>query len=401
MWQRFTPNLDCAVVAGIDLNGLGVVRALARTGVPVVALDTDLSKPTAATRYGMKVRLRALSGEVFIDDLLTLRERFGRDPVLFLTQEASVGTVSALRNRISGAYRFTMPDDAVMRILLDKISFQALAERHGFPVPGAVHLTNETAANLKQLRYPCVLKPAAKDSEYGRKFAKAYKVGTAEEAGRLWEQVRRTANRVIVQEWIEGGDSDVFFCLQHRTSAQSTASFVGRKLCQWPPLVGGTASCMPAREFAAELESLTERFFAAAGFAGIGSMEYKRDRRDGRFYMVEPTVGRTDHQEEVAALNGVNIPLAAYRSELGLPVPESREIESPRVWRDPIGCALSREAGAEIPPISGRVKNCDAYLRASDPGPYAALKFQAMRNRFSRIIRRTKKVAPLTPAKSC
>ncbi len=45
----------------------------------------------------------------------------------------------------------------------------------------------------------------------------------------------------------------------------------------------------------------------------MGSMEYKRDRRDGRFHMIEPTVARTDFQEEVATLNGMNIPLASYR----------------------------------------------------------------------------------------
>ena len=395
MRQRISPELDYAVVAGIDLNGLGVVRALARANVPVIALDTDISKATAATRHGIKVQVSALSGDAFVDDLLRLRERFERNPVLFLTQEASVGTISASRDRIDSAYRFTMPDDSVMRTLLDKSSFQVLAERQGFPVPRAVHLTNDTAANLKNLRYPCVLKPAAKDPEYGRKFAKAYKVGTAEEAVRLWEQVRRTVDRVIVQEWIEGGDSDVFFCLQYRTPTQSTASFVGRKLCQWPPLVGGTASCMPAREFDAELSSLTDRFFTAAGFAGMGSMEYKRDRRDGRFYMIEPTVGRTDHQEEVAVLNGVNIPFAAFTSELGLRFPEPQESGPPRVWRDPIASARSRDVGAEVPQVSRQVRTYDAYFRASDPGPYAALKWQGVRNRWSRILRRTRQAAAL------
>jgi D-aspartate ligase len=46
-------------------------------------------------------------------------------------------------------------------------------------------------------------------------------------------------------------------------------------------------------------------------------MEFKRDTRTGRFFMVEPTVGRTDYQEEVATLNGANISYAAYCGELG------------------------------------------------------------------------------------
>ena len=45
-------NAACAVVAGLDLNGLGVARSLARAGVRFIALDTELNKPTTATRYG-------------------------------------------------------------------------------------------------------------------------------------------------------------------------------------------------------------------------------------------------------------------------------------------------------------------------------------------------------------
>ena len=387
--KEISADLDYAVVAGLDLNGLGVVRALASAGVPVVALDTNFSKPTAATRYGLKLRVGAVSGDLFIDELLRLRESFGRSPVLFLTQEASVDTVSALRERISPAYRFTMPPDPVMRDLLDKIHFQRIAERHGFPVPRAVHLRNGgDPGALDQLRYPCVLKPAAKNPEYGRRFLKAYKVGSAVDALRLWEEVRTAADRVTVQEWIEGGDSDVYFCLQYRTAGGPAASFVGRKLCQSPPLVGGTASCIPAPEYAAELESLTNEFFAASGFSGMGSMEYKRDRRDGRFYMVEPTVGRTDMQEEIASLNGVNIPEAAYRCELGLSVPPAETVNPPRGWRDPIGSSIARGAGAKVArELTTGIRVQDAYFRADDPAPFFALKLRGVRNKISRIAR--------------
>src|SRR5689334_13495845 len=297
--RRISASANYAVVAGLELNGLGVVRALAAAGVPVIALDTDLAKPTAATRHGVKRAVRSLSGEAFIEDLLQLRAELTNTPVLILTEEASVSTVSSQRARISSEYRFTLPPDPVVQDLLDKHRFQDIAERSGFPVPRAVGLIKgREPAGLEHLSYPCVVKPATKDPEYGRWFAKAYKVSTPEEALQLWEKMGSVTDRLIVQEWIEGDDSDVYFCLQYRTGNGPAASFVGRKLCQWPPQVGGTASCMPAPEFADQLTDLTNQFFAAVGFVGMGSIEYKRDRRNGRFYMVEPTVGRTDLQEE-------------------------------------------------------------------------------------------------------
>src|SRR5205807_3903341 len=103
------PVADYAVVAGLDLNGLGVVRALARAGIAVAGLDSDLNKPTAATRHGVKLRVNMLSGDEFIAELIRLRTLFGSSPVLFLTQEASVRTVSAAREKLAGIYRFTLP----------------------------------------------------------------------------------------------------------------------------------------------------------------------------------------------------------------------------------------------------------------------------------------------------
>lgn len=384
----------CAVVAGLDLNGLGVVRSLGQAGVRVLALDTELKKATAATRFGAKRRVKALSGPIFVEELLALRARFASNPVLLLTQEGSVATVSAERARLAGAYRFTMPSHALMEDLLDKLRFQALAESHGFPIPRAVRLVRGQPADaVGQLRYPCALKPTTKDPEYGKRFAKAYKVGSADEVHRLWSAMHEVVDEMIVQEWIEGGDSDVYFCLWYRHStAQPSISFVGRKICQWPILVGGTASCMPAPEAAAELTVLTDGFFNAVGFVGIGSMEYKRDPRDGRFYMIEPTVGRTDYQEEIATLNGVNIPVAVVRGELGLPLPPSQTVVPAHAWRDPFGYANARLAGAPDPmfAISPTIKLDDAYFRMNDPMPSMALILQSVRNRVSRILQKKK-----------
>jgi D-aspartate ligase len=391
MTSRLKISAECAIVVGIDLNGLGVIRSLGAAGVPVMALDTELNKPTAATRFGQKKRIRALSGPELVADLLSLRAQLDCNPVLLLTQEPSVATVSAAREQLSGAYHFTMPSALLMEELLNKISFQELAERHSYPIPRALRLFDDASLeHVRELRYPCIVKPTSKHPEYGRRFAKAYKVSAAHEVFRLWSAMREVVSDVIVQEWIEGADSDVYFCLQYRPpGGGQSVSFVGRKTCQWPIQVGGTASCMPAPEVAEELTAVTDGFFAAVGFIGVGSMEYKRDPRDGKFYMVEPTVGRTDYQEEIASLNGVNIPLAIFRGELGLSMPASTQATSPRGWRDPFGHARAREAGAldPIQLLSPGIRICDAYRRFDDPMPYIALKWAGVRRRLATVFR--------------
>jgi D-aspartate ligase len=375
-----------AVVAGIDLNGLGVLRSLGAERVPLVALDTDLSKPTLATRFGRKVRVDALSGPQFVEALVALRDQFDRNPVLILTQEASVATVSEERERLSEIYRFTLPAPEIVRDLQDKMRFQTLAEQIGSPVPHAASIDKTSGvAPARSLRYPCVIKPKTKDARYGARFGKACKVASPEELESLWPSMRELASDFIVQEWIEGKDHDIYFCLQYRPRNGTNTSFVGQKMYQWPPLVGGTASCIPGPEVADELTRLTNHFFDRAGFSGIGSMEYKRDSRDGRFYLVEPTVGRTDYQEEVATLNGVNIPYAAYLGETGQSAPAARFIPRPMAWRDPIGYARARELESpeSVTESLPRLRVCDAYFRIDDPRPYLALKLQAVKRRLS------------------
>ena len=378
-----------ALVAGVGVNGLGVLRSLARARVPTIALDTDLTKATARTRFGRKIQVRALAGDDFVDSLLEVAGTLSQKPVLILTQEESVATVSAARDRLAGSYRFSMPGHDTMQMLLDKASFQRTAEELNCPIPRSLRLRGTINPEaLGGMRFPCVVKPLTRDPSYASRFAKAYKVSNAQEAADLWSQMRKAVGEVIMQEWIEGEDSDVYFCLQYRGPQKAKPmSFVGRKICQWPPLVGGTASCAPAPDVQDELVALTDAFFAAVGFVGLCSMEYKRDRRDGKFYMVEPTAGRTDYQEEIATLNGVNIPLSAYLGELGLAPPPVVRVNPPHAWRDPIGEHRAHQAGAQgsIARLAPGARVDDAYFRFDDPFPYLFMKCEPVTRRLVQI----------------
>jgi predicted ATP-grasp superfamily ATP-dependent carboligase len=274
---------------------------------------------------------------------------------------------------------------------MDKLQFQDLAERFGFAVPRVVRVdATKGAQPARDLRYPCILKPAYKSTRYAEHFAKAYRVNSPEEVAALWSKIKAVMEEIIVQEWIEGTDSDVYFCLQYRPATGRMSSYVGRKTCQWPPLVGGTATCAPAPEVQAQLAAVTDDFFTRVGFVGLGSMEFKRDLRDGRYYLIEPTVGRTDYQEEIATLNGVNLPVAAYFGEQGMAPPDCRAPERSRAWRDPLGHANAIKAGAADPvlDIATGIDIVDAYFRLGDPFPYLQLKRQALSNRVARLIRR-------------
>lgn len=391
MGEASTP----AVVLGAGINGLGVARSLARARVPTFLLDTDPRCAQMRTRAAKALAIRAMHGDALVDELVRLgTARFaGVRPVLLLTQEESVRTVSQQRERLAPLYRFTLPPAGLVEALQHKQGFQRLAEQFDAPIPRLVQVrTPADIVATETLRYPVAVKPGARDAGYSRRFKKAYRVEGAAECAALLHEILAVMPDVVVQEWIEGHDAAIHFCLQYiDRDGRVAASFTGRKLRSWPPQVGGTASCLPAPAAAAELARLTTQFFRAAGVVGMASMEYKRDANSGAFQMVEPTIGRTDYQEEVATLNGVNLPHAAYCSELGLPLPAPPPRPRAVAWRvhdeDVQSAALQNQSPRSgFDSVDGIT---DALWRCSDPMPWLVQNLarvpRAVRNRLLKL----------------
>lgn len=379
------PEIPVVVVGG-NLNGLGVVRSLARGRIPSYVMSTTRNCPAAWSRHSTFVRTASLQGEPLIDALLRLAQNLRCRPVLILTQDASVHTVSAHRQRLEHCYHVEIPDPDVVETLSDKLSFDALAAHEGFPVPRSCAVRNsEDLDRIDQLLPPLIVKPADKGRVHAGAADRAVRAETVEEARSLARGMLDHVPAVIVQEWIEGPDSEIFFTFFcTRSDGTPNAFFSGRKLQSTPPGVGSTAICIPAPDFAETLERETRRFLERVHYRGLGSLEFKRDVRNGRFLMVEPTVGRTDWQEEIAALGGVNLPVLAYWIALGSDPPNASATATRRcpAWRADFRFKLPAGSRNDIRPI-------DAHFRWSDPLPglYYYLHEQGFRRVWHRLRR--------------
>lgn len=355
-----------AVVLGGGLGGLGVVRSLARGGMPIFVVDKGHGCPAAWSRFARFVNLPGVGGSDLVKELINLSIRIGERPVLILTTDADANTVSAFRNELEPFFRFSLPAPEMVRTLYDKAQFQLLAEREGLAVPRGVILTSPSEFPLiRTLTPPLAIKPADKAPLVSNKENdRPVRVEDWDEATVRAAKMMERAGRLAVQEWIEGDDSDIYFCLFVCSSeGEFLANFSGRKLVCIPPAVGITAICAAAPEVDEELTRLSRQFTERVGYKGIGSLEFKRDRRSGKLLIIEPTVGRIDWQEEIATLCGVNIPLVAYQAEANIAVKESTRPTSRVMWRSSIVHRLP--AGIAPPGASLR----DGYFRFNDPLP--------------------------------
>jgi predicted ATP-grasp superfamily ATP-dependent carboligase len=371
-----------AVVVRGELNGLGVIRSLARGGVPTVLVDTTRLRAGTWSRFCRVRIVEQLHGADFVRDLLDLQRELGGRPVLLLTDEMAVTTVSEHRDQLAAAYRFQLPPADMVTKLSDKARFQEFAEINNLPVPRTAVLKCEVdLARLGNLRFPVIVKPADKRPVYLGATERLHVVSNLAQCNVLCRQLLRTAGELVVQEWIDGPDSNIYFSLFYRgRDPDRLTIFSGRKIVCNPPKIGSTALCVAAPEAANVLEALTRACIELSSYRGLGSIEFKFDSNHQRFVIIEPTVGRTDWQEEIATLNGVNLPLAAYRHEMGLPPLRSTKLTPAAAWQESIAHWTGRFA------LPAAMRIYDGYWRLNDPVPAFVFYGSAATKRLHRNV---------------
>ena len=105
---------------------------------------------------------------------------------------------------------------------------------------------------------PVVVKPADHELAPAERTTRA---DTLAEARAVARRMRCAASSVVVQEWIDGDDDDIYFTLfVCDGQARIVALFTGRKMICEPPLVGSTALCVAATEEHQALAAQTQAF---------------------------------------------------------------------------------------------------------------------------------------------
>jgi len=308
------------VIAGLQNNGLGVVRALGRQGVPVIAVDGDSNAMGSVTKYCQKVWCDDFTGDELIDTLCKIGETLPEKGILFLTMDRSVLLVSEHRERLEEYYLFNMPDKETVDLLMNKGAFKEFAISNGFPMPKTYNIIDLASLDecAQSINYPCILKPQVKTREFiANTPAKAFKVENADELISTYRLISQWEKGAVVQEWIPGPDSNLIFCLYYfNANSEPIAWFTGRKLRQYIPYCG--TACIAEGYHDDFVRDDGIRLFRKVNYRGFGAIEYKKDERDGSYKLIEPTVGRTEHLFALAAASGVNIPYIAYCDLVGI-----------------------------------------------------------------------------------
>ena len=372
-----------AIVIGLDgMNGLQAARVLARRQVPVIAIAKDPRHHISRTRVCEKILFANTENEEFLETLEMLGPKLKQKAVLFPCNDMNVAIVSRHRKRLEPWYHTVLPSHDVVEMLMNKVSFYAYAERQGVPTPRTFTIENRADAEQagQELIFPCMFKPQARSSEWDEHSPfKAYKVGSAEELLALYDRYHQWAEVLIAQQWIEGPDANLYSCnCYFDSNSQPVATFVARKIRQWPPRTG--KSCLGVECRNDVVLNAAIHLFKGVNYRGLGYLEMKRDERSGEFYVVEPNIGRPTGRGTIAEAGGVELLYTMYCDALGWPLPANLEQQYTGIkWiylRRDFQSALYywRRGELSLKEWYRSVRGRKAYALFSwtDPGPFLA-----------------------------
>ncbi len=312
--------------------GVGLLRSLGRSGIPMYAVHPDARAPSAVSRYcrhtfpwDVGVSANADSVSFLVDVSRKLHPR----PILIPTEDISClfveDNAEALRDH------FVLPGQpaGLARALSSKREMYALCKRHHVPTP-ETHFPksrHEVEKFITTATFPVVVKmvetPVFGADDLLRVGAGKAITHTATELLDVYDRIQDGAyGDVLLQEYIPGGPESVWmFNGYFDANSDCLISFTGRKLRQYPPDTGQTSLGLCV--WNETVGRTTQTFLTQLGYRGIVDLGYRYDQRDGKYKMLDinPRLGAAFRL--FVATNGLDVARAMYLDLTGQPVPHA------------------------------------------------------------------------------
>lgn len=390
------------ITAADHPTGLITARALLGSGAQVIGFCQNKTTPACRSNRWSALHTLGDHEDLLNSNLIAVRRSFEQKPVLMPIQDDLVHWISKNRSFYEKYFLFNLPSEETVDLLLDKAEFHNWAAKNGFTVPESYILSefNEAATRIREFGYKAIIKPYLKTEKWNRSNPadKVFKITSKEDLYKVGENIFATCPKIVVQRWIPGGDENIFFCLTYfDKNGNDLGYFTGRKLYQWPVHCGSTA--VAVSEANQEIMETTREIFRRANYRGLGSIEFKKNPEDGKYFIIEPTVGRNDLQSYVSVQMGLNFTRFALDDLVGDRTQSFRpsvNTATQTLWinEETVLDSIRRRPEKTIGPLNyllrrlfdGKVSF--AYLHLKDLGPFAFLAFKKVTGILEKMIKK-------------
>lgn len=323
-------EVPCPAVAlvldGLGLADLGVIRSLGRAGLEVWLAGPDAAAPECSSRYVR--RFHRVPSVVRDADLFTrkLHDWVAAQPqtvVMFCTGDRMVGAVSPRRADLPANLIHHIASEQLVTSCLSKAKFSKLSSEIGLPVPqtrvcrdedalkGAIREFGEAFIKPSNRHRLWTNDPAARQASAGMK---GFVVRGMNDVPPVVRTSLKFGYGWVAQQFVAGGANCLYSVHAYRDRTGSwTQCFVGQKLRTAPPRDG--VGVLARSAWDPEAAELAEQILTRMDYRGYALLQFKRDVRSGKLYLLEINP-RYSTWCELAERAGVNLPVVAFLDAL-------------------------------------------------------------------------------------
>ena len=384
-----------ALILGGAHGSLEIARSLGRRGIPVLMVTSDNPLPTLS-RY--VERHFAWPGPDCDGAVAYLTDLAGRHClngwVLFAGGDAEVRFVAQNHRALGASFTLTTPAWDVVRFAIDKRAMNARAAEQGLAQPLSRYpRTREDLANM-DLRFPVVIKPTIYAGRHAFRNAKAWRADDARTLAARFDRAEKLvgADHIMVQELIPGDGRTQYSYAGIWDGGTPVGALTARRSRQYPVDFGFTSTLVETVAVP-EVEDAARRFLTSLDYSGLVEVEFKYDRRD-RAYKILDVNTRAWTWIALGAAAGVDFAAIQWRLAHGErvePVVARCGIAWRYLSRDLVAAAQEMLTGS-LAPADGlrslRPAAASAVFAADDPLPalfdLPLVAMRVLKRRFAR-----------------
>ena len=306
--QNASNSLPIALILGAGQCALGTIRSLKEDkAISIVVMGNDKRGLAQHSKYiDAFYPCDENNSDSIYSVLKTINDKY--DKVIPIPTGADFWVDVLINSPIEFEHFITDLKPEYSELMKKSVQ-QSLAETCHIPYPPSVkiHAKKDLETACNTLDFPCVVKPVSRVDKTVPFRIRSYRL-----PGQMLKDIEPLLGDYdfLASTQIMGPDKNIYTYGSFAVNGEVKLQYTGRKLTQRPMHFGVAGIAESVKEIP-EISKFSKDMIKAVNFSGISQIEFKKNNKDGMYYLMEMNP-RIWLWMQIAASSGVNLALAYY-----------------------------------------------------------------------------------------